>query len=87
MLRDRLFPNSRLTGQANLLVMPNLDAANITFNLLRYLGEGTSIGPILLGAAKPAHILSPSITTRGIINVSAIAVAEVQDRRPYSRQA
>jgi malate dehydrogenase (oxaloacetate-decarboxylating)(NADP+) len=87
LLRDRLFPNSRLKGRANLLIMPNLDAANITFNLLRYLGEGTSIGPILLGTAKPAHILAPSITTRGIINVSAIAVAEVQDRRPYTRHA
>jgi malate dehydrogenase (oxaloacetate-decarboxylating)(NADP+) len=82
LLRDRLFPNSRLTGRANLLVMPNLDAANITFNLLRYLGEGTSIGPILLGTAKPAHILAPSISVRGIVNVSAIAVAEVQDRKP-----
>jgi malate dehydrogenase (oxaloacetate-decarboxylating)(NADP+) len=82
LLRDRLFPNSRLTGRANLLIMPNLDAANITFNLLRYLGEGTSIGPILLGAAKPAHILAPSVSVRGIVNVSAIAVAEVQDRKP-----
>jgi len=83
LLRDRLFPNSRLKGQANLLIMPNLDAANIVFNLLRYLGEGTSIGPILLGTAKPAHILAPSISVRGIINASAIAVAEVQDRRPH----
>jgi len=82
LLRERLFPNSRLTGRANLLIMPNLDAANITFNLLRYLGEGTSIGPILLGTAKPAHILAPSISVRGIVNVSAIAVAEVQDRKP-----
>ncbi len=84
-LRDRLFPNSRLKGQANLLIMPNLDAANITFNLLRYLGEGTSIGPILLGTAKPAHIVAPSISVRGIVNVSAIAVAEAQDRRPQAR--
>jgi malate dehydrogenase (oxaloacetate-decarboxylating)(NADP+) len=84
-LRDRLFPNSRLKGRANLLIMPNLDAANITFNLLRHLGEGTSVGPVLLGTAKPAHIVAPSISVRGIVNVSAIAVAEVQDRRPQAR--
>jgi malate dehydrogenase (oxaloacetate-decarboxylating)(NADP+) len=86
-LRDRLFPNSRLKGRANLLIMPNLDAANITFNLLRYLGEGTSVGPVLLGTAKPAHIVAPSISVRGIVNVSAIAVAEAQDRRPQQARA
>jgi malate dehydrogenase (oxaloacetate-decarboxylating)(NADP+) len=86
-LRDRLFPNSRLKGRANLLIMPNLDAANITFNLLRYLGEGTSVGPVLLGTAKPAHIVAPSISVRGIVNVSAIAVAEAQDRRPQQARS
>jgi malate dehydrogenase (oxaloacetate-decarboxylating)(NADP+) len=86
MLRDRMFPNSRLKGRANLLIMPNLDAANITLNLLRYLGEGTSIGPVLLGAAKTVHILDASITVRGIVNVSAIAVAEAADRnKPQAR--
>ncbi len=85
LLRDRLFPNSRLKGRANLLIMPNLDAANITLNLLRYLGEGLSIGPILLGAAHPAHILAPSTSVRGIVNVSAVAVAEAQDRKSQSR--
>jgi malate dehydrogenase (oxaloacetate-decarboxylating)(NADP+) len=59
--------------------MPNLDAANIALNLLRLLGQGTSIGPILLGAGRPAHVLSPSLTVRGIVNMTAIAVVEAQD--------
>ena len=79
-VRERLFPSSRLKGKANLLVMPNLDAANIALNLLRHLGQGTSIGPILLGAAEPAHVLSPTLTVRGIINMTAIAVDEAQER-------
>jgi malate dehydrogenase (oxaloacetate-decarboxylating)(NADP+) len=78
-IRARLFPSSRLHGKANLLVMPNLDAANIALNLLRLLGQGTSIGPILLGAGHPAHVLSPSLTVRGIVNMTAIAVVEAQD--------
>ena len=77
-IRNRLFPSSRLQGAANLLVMPTLDAANIAFTLLRALGEGLSIGPILLGAARPAHILIPSVTVRGIVNMSALAVVEAQ---------
>jgi malate dehydrogenase (oxaloacetate-decarboxylating)(NADP+) len=78
-IRARLFPSSRLSGKANLLVMPNLDASNIALNLLRLLGQGTSIGPILLGASQPAHVLSPSQTVRGIVNMTAIAVVEAQD--------
>jgi malate dehydrogenase (oxaloacetate-decarboxylating)(NADP+) len=85
-IRARLFPSSRLSGKANLLVMPNLDAANIALNLLRHLGQGTSIGPILLGAAQPAHILSPSLTVRGIVNMTAIAVVEAQDRRAHAQR-
>ncbi len=77
-LRKRLFPNSRLTGQANLLILPTLDAANIAFGLLRYLGEGLSIGPILIGAAQPAHILTPTISVRGLVNMTAVAVAGAQ---------
>ena len=79
-IRERLFPSSRLKGRANLLVMPNLDAANITLNLLRLLGEGLSIGPILLGANLPAHIVSQAISVRGLINMTAIAAVEAQDR-------
>jgi len=77
-LRQRLFPNSALTGQANLLVLPSLDAANIALGLLRHLGEGISIGPILMGMAAPAHILTPSVSVRGIVNMTALAVAEAQ---------
>jgi malate dehydrogenase (oxaloacetate-decarboxylating)(NADP+) len=89
-IRERLFPNSHLQGRANLLVMPNLDAANISLQLLRHLGEGLTIGPILLGAAQTAHVLSPSLSVRGIVNMSAVAVAEAQDRlakgkAPYGR--
>ncbi|MEK7821065.1 MAG: phosphate acyltransferase, partial [Pseudomonadota bacterium] len=82
-LRQRIFPNSRLSGTANLLVMPNLDAANIAFNLLKSLGEGLSVGPILLGAARPAHVLTSAVTARGIVNMTAFAVMDAQTR-PYS---
>jgi malate dehydrogenase (oxaloacetate-decarboxylating)(NADP+) len=75
-VRLRLFPNSRLKGQANLLVMPNLDAANISFNLLKATSGGLSIGPILLGVAQPAHIVTPAISVRGIVNISAVAVVD-----------
>ena len=78
-LRERIFPNSRLKGQANLMVLPTLDAANIAFNLVKALGEGLSVGPILIGAAAPAHILTPSVTARGVVNMSAVAVADAQD--------
>jgi malate dehydrogenase (oxaloacetate-decarboxylating)(NADP+) len=77
-IRTRIFPNSRLKGEANLLVMPTLDAANIAFNLLKQLGEGVSVGPMLLGVARPAHILTSSVTVRGIQNMSALAVVDAQ---------
>jgi malate dehydrogenase (oxaloacetate-decarboxylating)(NADP+) len=76
-IRDREFPDSRLTADANLLIMPNVDAANITYNALRVTaGEGITVGGILLGAAKPVHILTPSATVRRILNMTAVAVAE-----------
>ncbi|MGB0681982.1 MAG: NADP-dependent malic enzyme [Magnetovibrionaceae bacterium] len=84
-LRERVFPNSRLQGQANVLVFPNLDAANATLNSLKVLGEGLPVGPILLGAAQPAHILTPSVTARGILNLSAVAVKEAQQAALQSR--
>ena len=74
-IRAQLFPNSELKGQANLLIMPNIDAANITFHMLKVLGDGIVVGPLLLGARKPAHILMPSVTSRGIINAAAYACA------------
>jgi len=76
--RLKLFPNSRLTGQANLLVMPGLDAANIALNLFRSIGDGLSVGPILVGTAAPVHILTPTARVRGIVNMSALAVVEAQ---------
>jgi malate dehydrogenase (oxaloacetate-decarboxylating)(NADP+) len=79
-IRNRIFPNSRLKGSANLLIFPNLDAANIAYNLAKSLGNGLSVGPILLGVAKPAHVLTSSVTARGIVNMSAVAVVDAQDR-------
>ncbi|MBP2533755.1 NADP-dependent malic enzyme [Agrobacterium tumefaciens] len=75
-LRKRAMPNSVLTGEANLLVFPNLDAANITLGVTRTLTEGLHVGPILLGSALPAHILSPSVTSRGVVNMAAFAVVQ-----------
>ncbi len=70
---NRIFPDAELTAEANLLIMPNLDAANITFNALKVVaGQGISVGPILLGAAKPVHILTPTTTVRGIVNMTAV---------------
>jgi malate dehydrogenase (oxaloacetate-decarboxylating)(NADP+) len=77
-IRDRVMPNSRFTGEANVLVMPNLESANIAFQLVKMLADALPIGPILMGAAKPAHVLTPSVTARGIVNMTAIAVAEAQ---------
>lgn len=76
-IRLKVFPRSRLKGEANLLVMPTLDAANIAFNLLKTAsGDGVTIGPILLGAARPVHILTPSATVRRIVNMTALAVVD-----------
>jgi malate dehydrogenase (oxaloacetate-decarboxylating)(NADP+) len=81
-VRHQAFPNSRLKGDANLLVMPTLDAANIAFNLLKTVGGyGITVGPILLGAAKPVHILTPSATVRRIINMTALAAVDAQGER------
>lgn len=78
-IRLAQFPNSRYKGAANLLIMPNLDAANIAFNLLKAAaGNNVTIGPILLGAAKPVHVLTQTATTRRIINMTALTVAEIQ---------
>ena len=77
-IRSRVFPHSRLTGEANLLIMPTLDAANIAFNMLKALGDGLPVGPLLIGAALPAHVLTPSVTARGITNATAVAVVDAQ---------
>ncbi len=81
-VRMTAMPNSRLKGDANLLIMPTLDAANIAFNLLKTsAGSGITIGPILLGAAKPVHIVTPTATVRRIINMTALAVVDAQALR------
>jgi malate dehydrogenase (oxaloacetate-decarboxylating)(NADP+) len=72
-IRQDINPNSKFTGQANLFIMPNIDSANIAFNMLKVLGGGISIGPLLLGVARPAHILTNSVTPRGIVNVAALS--------------
>jgi malate dehydrogenase (oxaloacetate-decarboxylating)(NADP+) len=79
-LRQRIFPNTTLSGRANLYVMPNLDAANIAYNLVRVMSDGVAIGPILMGVNKPAHILTPSSTVRRVVNMTAIAVVDAQIR-------
>ena len=74
-IRQGIFPNSRLKGPANLLVMPTLDAANISFNLLKVAaGDNLTVGPILLGAARPVHVLTPTATVRRIVNMTALTV-------------
>ena len=75
-LRGRLVSHSPLEGSANLLVMPNLDAANIALTLLAGATEGLLVGPMLLGVAKPVHVMVPSVTARGIVNMTALAVAQ-----------
>lgn len=79
-MRSRVFPNSGLEGGANLLILPNLEAANNAFNLLKSIGDGLPIGPILIGAARSAHILTPSVSARGIVNMGALAVVDAQSR-------
>ena len=77
-----MFPDIALKGDANLLVMPNVDAANISYNLLKIAaGNGIAIGPILLGAAQPVHILTPSATVRRIVNMTALTVVDANVER------
>ena len=76
-LREKLIPDSRFEGPANLLVMPNLDAANITLTALSASSSSPTVGPMLMGLTKPIHVLTPGVTSRGILNLTAIAAAEV----------
>ena len=77
-IREQVFPNSKLIGSANLLIMPSLDAANIAFNLARVLTDGISVGPMLVGTSQPAHIVSSTITVRGLVNMTALAIVDAQ---------
>jgi malate dehydrogenase (oxaloacetate-decarboxylating)(NADP+) len=79
-LRRRFMPAGRLSGEANLLVFPNLDAANIALNLVKVMTDALHVGPILLGSAMPAHILTPSVTSRGVVNMTALAAVEAQGK-------
>jgi malate dehydrogenase (oxaloacetate-decarboxylating)(NADP+) len=76
--RRHVFPNSRLRGPANLLVMPSLDSAHIAYNLARVISNGVTVGPILLGVRRPAHVLTPSASARRVVNMTALAVVEAQ---------
>jgi malate dehydrogenase (oxaloacetate-decarboxylating)(NADP+) len=81
-LLKQSMPDTALTGDANLLVMPNIEAANISYNLLKTAaGSGIAIGPVLLGCAKPVHILTPSATVRRIVNMTALCVVDAVYQR------
>ena len=82
-LRKTVFPDANLTGRANLLIMPNLDTANIALGLIRSLTDALLIGPLLSGLRKPAHIVIPSVTSRGIFNMTAFTVAEIHRRKEH----
>ncbi|MCB9983270.1 MAG: NADP-dependent malic enzyme [Rhodospirillales bacterium] len=85
--RERLMPHSRLSGEANLLIGPNLDASNIAYNMLKVLGNGIPIGPLLMGVAKPAHILTTASHSRRIVNVTALATVDAQVLAEKQKQA
>jgi malate dehydrogenase (oxaloacetate-decarboxylating)(NADP+) len=81
-VRRQAHPESPLKGEANLLVMPNIDAANISYNLLKMTGgEGVTIGPILLGTAKSVHVLTSTATVRRLINMTALAVTGAMSQK------
>src|SRR5690606_8236911 len=79
--RRRIFPNTTLEGRANLFVMPNLDAANIVYNMVRVMTDGVALGPILMGVSKPAHVLTTASRPRRVVNMTAIAAVEAQIRK------
>ncbi|WP_028232206.1 phosphate acyltransferase, partial [Paraburkholderia mimosarum] len=86
LIRKQSFPGTTLTGEANLLIMPNVEAANIAYNLLKVIGgEGVTVGPFLLGASKPVHILTPAATVRRIINMTAVASANAAVAKAAAR--
>jgi malate dehydrogenase (oxaloacetate-decarboxylating)(NADP+) len=86
-LRERIMPDSPLTGAANLLVFPNLDSAHISFNMMRVMTDGIGLGPILMGLAKPCYVMTSSSTVRRLINMSALAVVEAQIRERMAEEA
>ena len=85
-IRKVLFPDAKMKGQANLLVMPNLDAAHIAFNMLKVLGNGVPLGPILVGTERPAHIVTAAATVRSLVNMTALAVVDAQKREAAAQE-
>ena len=83
-LRDHIFPGSAYRGAANLMIMPDLDAANIAYNMVKVFGDGLPVGPMLVGLKKPAHVLTEAVTVRGIVNTCAVAAVEAIDRQKPS---
>ena len=80
-VRERVFPNARFQGAANLLVCPNLDSANIAYNMVKILGEAVPVGPMMMGLRRPAHVMTDSATVRGIVNMAAVAAVDAQRLR------
>jgi malate dehydrogenase (oxaloacetate-decarboxylating)(NADP+) len=78
--RRMVLPHSKLEGEANIMIMPTLDTANVAYQMIKSLADALPVGPILIGPARPAHILTPSVTARGILNMTAVAVVEAQER-------
>jgi malate dehydrogenase (oxaloacetate-decarboxylating)(NADP+) len=78
--RKLVLPHSKLEGVANVMIMPNLDTANVAYQMIKVLADALPVGPILIGPARPAHILTPSVTARGILNMTAVAAVEAQER-------
>ena len=83
--RKLVLPHSHLEGVANILIMPNLDAANIAYQMIKALADALPVGPILIGPSRPAHILTPSVTARGVLNMTAVAAVEAQERAGRSQ--
>lgn len=78
--RRMVLPHSKLEGEANIMIMPTLDTANVAYQMIKSLADALPVGPILIGPARPAHILTPSVTARGILNMTAVGVVEAQER-------
>src|SRR5690606_40391438 len=83
-LRQRMFPNTTLSGRANLFVFPNIDAANITYNMVRVATGGVALGPILMGLDHPAHVLTPGSTPRRVVNMTAITAVDARSEEHTS---
>ncbi|WP_398478757.1 NADP-dependent malic enzyme [Tardiphaga sp.] len=83
--RKMVLPHSKLEGAANVLIMPTLDAANVAYQMIKTLGDALPVGPILIGPARPAHVLTPGVTARGILNMTAVAAVEAQERAGRSQ--